>query len=151
MSGFIASSNKGRCLKSQTVSPQQGRRRIPVRSCLWHTIMALCNLARGQEGVGMLVVAHQVRDSQGATGGMRQSEKPFRDVTLVSATTFPLQLNGCGQMSRPEKVNHRPERRQVPWASVPAMEGSCQVATVGVAVIQLSLQRPLHLRVSRRP
>lgn len=74
MSGFIASSNKGRCLKSQTVSPQQGRRRIPsasypVQSCLWHSIMALCKLAWGQEGVGMLVVAHS---SQGQPGCRRR-------------------------------------------------------------------------------
>lgn len=140
MSGFIASSNKGRCLKSQTVSPHQGWWRIssasyPVQSCLWHTIMALCNLVRGQEGVCMLVVAHS---SQGQPGcrrrGLDEREKQLRDVTLGSATTFPFQLNGCSQMSRPEKVN-----RKFPGHQSPRWRESCQVAPVAVTVILLSL------------
>lgn len=126
---FMASLNKGRCLKAQPVSPEQGWRytsgaSYPVQSCLWHRIMALCNLAQGQEGVCMLVVVHSWKGQPGSRRrGSDEREKQLWVVTLGSATTFCFHLNGWGQMSKPGKANRRPEQRQVPWASVPQAEG----------------------------
>lgn len=86
---FTASLNKERYLKAQPMSSEQGWRRIPsasypVQSCLWRRIMALCNLAWGQEGVCMLVVAPW---SQRQPECYRRS-KQLWDVSLGPMTTF---------------------------------------------------------------